>query len=141
MFGPTLDGTSAVTVDTAGTTMFVGAVGQAARLTSLATDAAGTTAVNGGMVMTTGNQTFGDKATVGAPTTLFDSSASGTVMFGQTLDGASAVTANTAGATVFMGAVGQTARLASLATDAVGTTAVNGGMVMPTGSQTFRDKP
>jgi hypothetical protein len=40
------------------------------RLASLATDAAGTTAINGGSVRTSGAQSYGDAVTLGADTPL-----------------------------------------------------------------------
>jgi len=47
-FGNTVDGTQSLTVNTAGVTAFLGAVGSSSPLTSVTTDAAGTTALNGG---------------------------------------------------------------------------------------------
>ncbi|MBK9019610.1 MAG: hypothetical protein IPL72_06255 [Sulfuritalea sp.] len=59
-FGGTVDGAQDLTVNTAGTTTFVGAVGGVVALTSLATDAAGTTTIGGGLVQTSGSQTYND---------------------------------------------------------------------------------
>ncbi|MCI0636275.1 MAG: hypothetical protein L0206_20530, partial [Actinobacteria bacterium] len=61
--GSTVDGDRALQVN-AGTTSFVGNVGGTTALTSLETDAAGTTAVAGN-VRTTGTQTYGDSVTLG----------------------------------------------------------------------------
>src|SRR6266498_2704626 len=135
-------GVQTLTANTAGTTIFQGAVGNNARLASLTTDAAGTTAINGGVVNTSGNQTYNDDVILGATTTV-DSSAGGNITFAKTVNaaaaGVQALTANTAGTTTFGGAVGSGARLASLTTDASGTTAINGGGVNTTGDQTYND--
>lgn len=65
------------------------------------------------------------------------------VNFQSTVDAASAtpraLVVNAAGTTAFGGAVGGTNALASLTTDAGGTTAVNGGAVTTTGAQTYND--
>jgi hypothetical protein len=58
-------------VNTSGTTTFTGAVGGGATaLSSLTTDAGGTTAINGGSIATTGNQTYNDAVTTSVATTL-----------------------------------------------------------------------
>ena len=65
-----VDNNFALTVSTAGTTTFAGAVGSLAQLFSLTTDAAGSTAMNGGSVTTTtGAQIYNDAVTLGANTT------------------------------------------------------------------------
>lgn len=139
-FAQTLDGASAFTVNTAGTIAFNGAVGNAAALTSLATDPAGTTAINGGAVTTTAAQSYGDSVTLGAAATTLASTGSGNIAFAQTLDGASALTIDTAGATVFGGVVGGNTALVSIATDSPGTTAINGGSVTTSDAQSYGDK-
>ena len=48
---------------------FGGAVGGCTALTSVTTDAPGSTALNGGIVTTTGAQTYNDAVTLGANTT------------------------------------------------------------------------
>src|SRR5207244_569883 len=115
-FVKTVNGAQNLTVNTAGTTTFGGAVGNSERLTSVTTDAAGTTAINGGAVNTTGAQTYNDDVTLGADTTV-DSSAAGNVTFVKTVNGAQNLTVNTAGTTTFGGAVGNVTRLASVTTD------------------------
>ncbi|MFM8415184.1 MAG: beta strand repeat-containing protein, partial [Planctomycetota bacterium] len=134
-FATTLDGAFALAANSQGPTTFGGAVGGQAALASLVTDASGTTAINGGSVATTGSQTYNDAATLGAATTL----SGGAITFATTLDGAFALAANSQGLTTFDGAVGGTAALASLVTDAGGTTRINGGSVTTTGSQTYND--
>ncbi len=66
----TVDGAQTLAVNTTGTTTFAGAVGGTTALTSLTTNVGGTTAINGGSVRTTGNQTYNDNVSLGAPTTL-----------------------------------------------------------------------
>ncbi|MCD0497359.1 filamentous hemagglutinin N-terminal domain-containing protein [Achromobacter sp. MY14] len=86
---------------------------------------------------TTGSVTF-DDALIGARNLVIDSTAGGDISFnavgsaGQRLGN---LTANTAGATTFNGAV----YAASAQTDAPGTVAINGGLVDTTGTQTFRE--
>jgi filamentous hemagglutinin family protein len=66
-FGGSLLGLShALAVDSAGVTRFDGVVTAA----SVATDAAGSVALNGGAVVTTGNQTYNDAVVLGANTSL-----------------------------------------------------------------------
>jgi hypothetical protein len=138
LFGSTLNGASAVTVTTGGLTTFTGAVGNATPLTSLTTNGGGTTAVNGGLVSTTGDQSYSDAVTVGAAATLFISS-TGAITFGSSLNGASAVTVTAPGLTTFGGPVGNTTPLTSLQTDGGGVTAINGGSVTTTNFQTYTD--
>ena len=137
-FATTLNGAFPLAVNTAGVTTFGGAVGAAAPLTSITTDAAGTTAINGGSVRTSGAQTYNDPVTLGANATL-TSTGSGALTFAGTLNGAFALTANTAGATVFGGTVGSGAALASLTTDGNGMSAINAGAITTTGNQTYGD--
>ena len=73
-FEQTLNEPAALTVD-AVTTTFGGKVGYTTSLTSLtaedtANEAAGTTAINGGVVKTSGAQTYNDPVTLGASTAL-----------------------------------------------------------------------
>ena len=67
-------------MNTTGTSTFSGAVGDTAPLTSLTTNAGGTTAVNGGSVATSGNQTYNDNVTMNQATTL--TSTGGAITFG-----------------------------------------------------------
>jgi filamentous hemagglutinin family protein len=75
--------------------------------------------------------------TLGTATTL--RSGTGAINFNGTVDGARALVINSGGATTFSGAVGATTALASLSTDAGGTTAVNGGSVRTSGAQAYGD--
>src|SRR5437588_765924 len=134
-------GRATLTVNTAGTTTFGGAVGNSTALASVTTDAAGSTAINGGSVATTGTQTYNDDVTLGAGTTLSSSGAgaAGNITLAKTVNGAQTLAVNTAGTTTFGGAVGNSTALASVATDAAGSTAINGGSVATTGTQTYND--
>jgi len=104
-FDGTVDGNHALTVNSAGTTTFGGAVGGTVHLASVTTDTAGTIAIDGGSIATTGAQTYNDPVSLGADTTL-TSTASGNVTFGGTVNGAHALTVSTGGTTTFDGAVG-----------------------------------
>src|SRR5205823_1895239 len=108
-FAKTLDGAFALTVNSSGSgvTTFGDQVGGTTILTSLTTNSDGTTRINGGVVNTSGAQSYGDAVTLGADTTV----GGGSVSFGGTLDSdttARDLTVNSAGATVFGGAVGGT---------------------------------
>jgi hypothetical protein len=114
-----------------GATIFGGAVGGDALgvdsddggLGAVTTNSTGTTAINGGLVRTTGTQTYNDPVTLGAASTSLNGTS---VAFVQTLNGSSALTIN-AGTTTFGGTVGNATPLTSLETDPAGTTAINGG--------------
>ncbi len=129
----TVDGAHTLTIDTTGATT-LGAVGQTTALTSLTTDAGGTTTLDGN-VTTTGAQTYGDAVILGADVTLA-STGNSAISLG-TVDGAHALTVNTTGGTA-LGAVGQAMALTSLTTNAGGTTTLNGS-VTTTGAQTYGD--
>ena len=121
-FGNTVDSgfaltAFALTVNTAGITAFNGPVGGTIALASLTTDAPGTTDLNGGVVNTIGPQTYNDPVRLTANTVLL-SQFGGDISFANTVDGAFALTVNTAGTAAFNGAVGGAAPLASL--DATG---------------------
>ena len=137
-FVSTVDGAFALTVNTTGITAFDGPVGGVIALASLTTDAPGTTDLNGGVVNTIGTQTYNDPVLLTADTVL-TSQFGGNITFASTVDGAFALTVNTAGVTAFNGAVGGATALASLTTDAPGTTDLNGGIVNTIGSQFYGD--
>ena len=135
----TVDGTYRLVVNTSGVTSFRGAVGDVTPLLSLATDAGGRTRIEGGSVVTNGQagQVFGDPVTLGANATL--SAGSRPITFANTLDGAYNLTANTNGITTFAGAVGYAASLASLTTDAGGSTRITAVTVKTSGNQVYND--
>ena len=122
-------GDRALTINSSGATVIGGTV-QAASLT---TDAAGTLALNGGSVTTTGAQSYGERAVLGADTTLSGSQVS-------LLAGADATTAGAQGLTIvgnaaIGGAVGAQQALKQL--DVSGSTTLAAGSVSTTGNQRF----
>ena len=75
--------------------------------------------------------------TLGVDTTL--QSGTGQIHLQSTVDGAHALTVNTAGLTRFQGNVGSTTALASVTTDAPGTTQIDASAMRTTGAQTYND--
>jgi hypothetical protein len=73
---------------------------------------------------------------LGANTTL-SSTGAGNIGFADTLNGAYTLTINTTGDTVFGGAVGTSAALVSLTTNAGGNVAINGGSVRTSAAQSY----
>ena len=140
-FGSTLNSAGAartLQLNDSGTTIFSGTVGNSLALSSLTTNAGGSTAINTTTLNTTGAQTYNDAVTLGADAVLASSGGSD-IRFLDTLDGASGLTVNTTGATVFAMAVGSTTPLAFLTTNSGGTTQVNGGTLVTAGTQTYND--
>ncbi len=132
------------TVANSGSAVFDGYVGSLGSLSSLSV--AGNTTFNAGdngganITVTTSNvQTYSGPVTLGADAQLYASSPSKNITFGSTVDGAFNLTVNTSGVTVFDGNVGGTTALASVFTDAPGTTDINGSVVNTTGAQTYLD--
>ncbi|MDQ2103304.1 filamentous hemagglutinin N-terminal domain-containing protein, partial [Azospirillum isscasi] len=149
-FTGAVNGAQALTVNGSGATTFTAAVGGTTALASLTTDAGGTTSLRN--VTTTGIQTYNDAVTLngtystgsgaftanGAVTLGGDTTVNGgAATFTGAVDGAYALAVNNKGATQFTGAVGGTAALASLTTDAGGTTSLRN--VTTTGAQTYND--
>jgi filamentous hemagglutinin family protein len=126
----------------AGTMTFGGAVGNNQALASLTTGIAGTTAINGGTVATSGAQSYDGNVTLGA-NTILTSSGGGDITFANMLDGAQMLTVNTSGNEIFNGAIGGNTPLTSVTTDGSGTVGgsalLNGGSVTTIGSQTYND--
>lgn len=137
-FNDTVDGAIDLQIDTAGTTIFNGGIGVNSPLSSLTTNAGGTTQINGGSIQTSGNQIFNDDVELGA-NTILTSTGSGAITFNQRLNGTHTLELNTDGDTTFNGTVGDTNELASLTTDANGTTFINGGSIATEGGQLFND--
>jgi parallel beta-helix repeat protein len=94
------------------------------------------TKLAGTIATTNTNASFGT-ASLTADTVV--SAGSGDVAFSGTLDGGFALTVNATGTTTFGNTVGATNALASLTTDTGGTTAIDGGSVKTSGTQTFND--
>jgi hypothetical protein len=144
-FTNTIDGAHSLTINTAGATTLGGAVGAGAgtALTSLTTNAGGTLAINGGSVITSGEQSYGEVATLGANTVL-TSTAGDVISFASTIDTTNGLAAkslqiNTIGTTLLSGAIGANSPLSSLITDADGMVLLGGGSVTTTGAQTYHD--
>ena len=87
----------ALTVNTAGTTTFGGAVGGGTLLTSVTTDAPGSIVLSAN-VTTTGFQHYNDAVSLAADLTL-DSTGSGAIDLASTVDEAHNLTVDTAGST------------------------------------------
>ncbi|MBK5915006.1 filamentous hemagglutinin N-terminal domain-containing protein, partial [Rhodocyclus purpureus] len=159
----TVDGAYSLTINDGGTTTFGGVVGGTTALASLSTNAGGTTVIKGGEVRSTGAQTYGDNlaianayarlstlggaVTVAGATTLSKgltvSSGAGDATFNGTVDGPGALAVNSSGTTTFSKAVGGSTdqtRLASLTTDALGQTLIEGGSVTTSGEQSYGDE-
>ncbi len=97
----------------------------------------GTTTLNGNLTTTNSAITLNSPVTLGANTAL--NAGGGAIMFGNTVNGAFSLTANSTGTTTFGGAVGNTTALTSLTTNAGGTTVINGGIITTSGNQTYND--
>src|SRR6056300_1708183 len=86
--GGTVNGAYSLTVNTTGNTTFTLAVGGTTALTTLTTNASGTTYINGGAITTSSTQTYGDAVVLGADTTLTTTDSD--ITFSSTVDGDSA---------------------------------------------------
>jgi uncharacterized delta-60 repeat protein len=91
LFGGKVDGAFTLNANTTGTTTFSGAVGSTNPLTSLTTDAGGSTHVNGVSVKTSGAQNYGDAVVIGAAATTLTSTGA-SIHFSSTVDSDSAAT-------------------------------------------------
>jgi hypothetical protein len=99
-----------LTVNDAGTTTFGGVVGGTTALSSVTTDAPGTTAINGGRVTTSAAQTYNDVVTLGV-----DDVVTGVnVTFASTINGAQSLMVNDGGQTLLGGSIGQLLPLVNL---------------------------
>ncbi|NCY17414.1 MAG: hypothetical protein EBX39_11755, partial [Actinobacteria bacterium] len=133
IFRSTVDGPFALNAFSQGSTIFGGVVGGTDPLAQVATDFGGTTALDGGRVVTSGMQSYGDAVVLGADTLL----SGATLRFAGTVDGAFALEANATVETAFSGAVGGVTKLASLSTDAGGTVSLQS--VATSGPQRYSD--
>ncbi|MEK6763353.1 MAG: filamentous hemagglutinin N-terminal domain-containing protein [Nitrospirota bacterium] len=132
-FNNSVNGAQALVVNTAGTTTFGGAVGGTTALTSMTTNAGGTTAINGGVVSTSGAQTYNDVVTLGANTTLTGT----TPTFGSTvMGGGFDLALNFSGATTINGA--NLIGINNFSSSNGGTTQLTGAFTT-SGSQTYTD--
>ena len=133
--GGTVNGAFNLSVVTSGITTFSGVVGGSAPLASLTTDAPGSTVINAAGISTVGDLNYNDDVSITADTTVSGAN----VTFGGDIEGPRALTVNSPGITTFSGRVGNPMALASLTTDAGGTTRINGITVATTGAQTYND--
>ncbi len=163
-FNHKVDGSKALTTTSYGNTTFTQAVGSVTPLAGLTVNTGGGVGkiyINGGSVATAGNSSYasgyddGDQSYAGDVVLGYDTTVTaagydgdtdgGAVAFAQKVDGASAnmqaltVNTGTTGMTTFVGAVGGTAALKSLETNAAGTTRISGGTVNTYGAQTYND--
>ena len=135
-FGEALDNGQTLAINTSGATTFTGVVGGGTAVTSITTDSGGTTDFNAN-VTTSGAMTFNDAVTLSTGAIILASSGNAAITLASTVNGGQALTINTSGATTFGGAVGGGVPLASLTTNAGGTSVINGGAVTTTGTQTY----
>jgi autotransporter-associated beta strand protein len=95
-------------------------------------------ALDGGTILTAGNQNYTTAQTLGGTTILNNTGSNGTaVTFSSTLNGAHGLTINTAGTVTFSRAVGNGTSLASLTVAGGASTVVDGGSIRTTGAQTY----
>jgi len=134
-----ISGTHSLTLNSTGVTTFAAALGNSAALNSVTTNTGGTLVMNGGSVTTTGAQSYGEAITLGADTTL--SAGAGNITLGSTVNdatsGSHSLTLNSTGVTTFAAALGNSAALNSVMTNAGGTLVMNGGSVTTTGAQSY----
>ncbi len=130
-------GTNALTLNSAGTVVIQGELGGTNPLAGLSMDAGGTTRIEGGLMATTGDQTYMD-AVMLAGDTEFVADAASTIRFGSTLGGgvtARALTITGAGAR-FDGTVGGAANLLS-SLSAGADVLINASQVITSGNQDY----
>ncbi|WNO07824.1 YDG domain-containing protein [Teredinibacter sp. KSP-S5-2] len=147
-----IDGASALTINSSGAVSLTGAVGGTTALTSLTTDAGGSTSLAN--VTTTGIQNYGDNVSLGGSYTATDAninvdgtatlagatdinSGSGNVTFTGAVNGPQTLAVNSSGTTTFSSDVGGSTALTSLTTDAGGDVSLQN--VTTTGAQSYGD--
>jgi len=125
-FTSKIDGEQVLTVSGGiAVTTFNGVVGGTIPLTSLTTDAGGSTSINGGAVTTTGAQTYNDPVTLGAGTAITTST--GPIQFVQDLSGANTLTINGGtGNVIFSSTIGGGADPTNLSITTTGNTTFTG---------------
>ena len=134
-------------VNTTGATVFDGPVGEdqlanANPLKSLNTNVGGTVQFNGAVIRTTGAQSYGEQAILGADLRLQSDNAGAITLAGLVdgfTPGLSALVINTAGLTTFGGRVGSQTALTSITTDQPGTVSLNGGSITTVGDQLYNE--
>jgi len=128
----------ALVISASGVTTFAGMIGGNNRLLDLVIDAAVSTRINGGLVATTGSQTYNGPVILGADTTLdgMDVTFAGTLDSDWVSDRALVISAS--GVTAFAGVIGGTDPLASLTNDDLGSTELWAN-VTTSSAQTYKD--
>ncbi|MHC4283957.1 MAG: beta strand repeat-containing protein [Planctomycetota bacterium] len=149
-FTGTVDGTHALTVNTAGVTKFQDEVGGMAPLASLTTDAPGHTEIWADIYLNGASATFNDAVLLKNDLTI-NEAGTGNIEFASTVDSEVGhnywLTVNSSsGATIFGGAVGsgslagsESTGLGRVTTNSAGTTQINGGSVTTNGNQYYYD--
>lgn len=134
-------GSRSIVINAAGKTEFLMNVGSVRALSSLTTDASGSTVI-GGDVIADFSQTYNDAVVLEADVVL-SSEFGDNIVFNSTVDSAAgennSLTVNTYVTTEFNGAVGGMEALSVLTTDGPGTTRINASILVTTGAQTFGD--
>ncbi len=133
LFNSTVNGAYSLTITTDGNAWFNGAVGGTTVLSNLSATAGGGIGINGSMVKTRGSQTYSNAVVLGADAAL--TSTNSGITFISTVSGDYALTVNAVAATAFGGSVS----VASLTTDAAGTTQIQGPVMTTTGGQVYND--
>ncbi|HEX3657875.1 MAG TPA: hypothetical protein VHV55_18945, partial [Pirellulales bacterium] len=135
LFQSGLDGAYAATLKSAGLIELTGSVGSRTPLADLTTDGTGTTSI-GEDVNSTGNQTYNNAVSVESYSALI--AGTGNITFNGPIEGGGLET-STKGTTTFNSPVGTSAILASLTTDAGGTTVLNAGSIDTNSAVTFNN--
>ena len=135
-FSGTLDGAANLSINSARSTSLGAAVGGTTPLQSLSIIGSGTATLNGN-ITTSGAQFYSQAINLNSAATL--ASSGGGAITLAAVNGAHAFAVNTSGTTTFNGWLGVDAPLASLSTDAGGTTRFNGEWMVTTGKQTYGD--
>jgi autotransporter-associated beta strand protein len=132
----------ALTVLTAGITTFSSPITGGNPLSQITTDPPGRTVLNGGTLLTTGAQTFGDAVTLGSMTTLTSQGSANITLGGSVnsaVNSAYDLIVNTSGVSSFGGPIGDTMPPQSLTTNAGGSTVISGGSIKTRGLQFYND--
>lgn len=143
-FNSTLDSFSAtartLALNSSDITTFAGVVGAIHALSTITTNAAGSTQLNTSGITTTGAQVYNDAVTFNQDLTI--AAGAGAITFANTLDSASGshgLNLNSTGATTLNGTVGGTGVLLSLVTNTGGTTSLGTTSINTSGALTFND--
>ncbi|MBU3624539.1 autotransporter-associated beta strand repeat-containing protein, partial [Polynucleobacter sp. AP-Latsch-80-C2] len=138
-FSQNVDGTSsggqALTLSDAGITQVNGLIGSSKYLKSFSSGSTGSIHIASGTVNTTAAQTYGNPVVLQHDTVITGVN----VTFTGTVDGTYGITVNDSGTTSFNQQVGNTTILASITTDAAGSSTLGTDVVKTTGIQSYLD--